>query len=404
MTTLRSRALAAAAFAAALIGHGCSCNNPATSLSFSAQPGGGLAGAALTPGVVVTALDKDGNPVTSFTGNVTLSIGSGPPGATLGGPSTAAAKNGAATFDGLIFNKAGAYTLSASSTGLPAAQSAQFAISPGSDESLSFVVEPQDTSINRALTPSVQVGILDHFGNVTHSTATVQLQLAVNPGTGALRGATSVAAVDGLATFVDLSLDAFGTGYQLSASSGSLVPVTSQAFNITQPRLTYTNPTAPAKVRLVRDDVSSTDTSIVLRLEAAASFSGYSIGLDLPIDPTKIVPASFVMTPGAVFSPGQAPSVPAVASKLPTSGPLAGVLVTGISQRPTGTGAVAGNTQVTAGQVFYTIKLDMPATPNFGVVFDGANPGPRFRAGVRDRTGTEVVAPSEFAIGKLEVR
>jgi hypothetical protein len=46
----------------------------------------------------------------------------------------------------------------------------------------------------------------------------------------------------------------------------------------------------------------------------------------------------------------------------------------------------------------------MPATPNFGVVFDGANLGPRFRAAVRDRTGTEVVAPAEFGIGKLEVR
>lgn len=404
MTTLRSRALATAAFAAALIGHGCSCNPPGSSLSFSAQPGGGVAGAALAPTVVVTALDKDGNPATAFGGDVTLSIGSGPPGATLGGPTTAPARSGAATFAGLILNKSGLYTLTASSTGLPAATSAEFTISPAADEALSFVVEPQDTSINRALTPSVQVGVLDHFGNVTRSTATVQLQLAINPSTGTLRGATSVAAVNGLATFADLSLDAFGTGYELSASSGSLVPATSQAFNITQPRLAYTNPTAPAKVRLVRDDVRSTDTSIVLRLEAAASFSGYSIGLDLPIDPAKIVPATFVMTPGTVFNPGQAPSVPAVGSKLPASGPLAGVLVTGISQRPTGTGAVAGNTAVTAGQVFYTLKLDMPAIPNFGLVFDGANLGPRFRAGVRDRAGTEVVAPSEFAIGKLEVR
>jgi hypothetical protein len=207
-----------------------------------------------------------------------------------------------------------------------------------------------------------------------------------------------------VATFTDLSLDAFGQGYQLSASSGSLVPATSQAFSITRPRLAYANPTGAAKVRLVRDDTLSSDTSITLRLEAAAPFGAYSIGLDLPIDPSKIVPASFVMTPGTVLQPGQAPSVAAVGAKLPTSGPLANVLVTGISQRPTGTGAVTADTAVTAGQVFYTIKLDMPATPNFGVVFDGANPGPRFRAGVRDRTGTEVVAPAEFGIGKLEVR
>src|SRR6185295_2112565 len=237
MTTLRSRTLAAAAFTAALVGHGCSCNNPATSLSFSAQPPSGVAGATLAPAAVVTALDKDGKPATTFTGDVTLSIGSGPTGAAIGGPTTATAKNGAASFEGLVFNKAGLYTLSASASGLTAATSAQFTVSPAADESLSFVVEPQDTSINRAFTPAVQVGILDHFGNVTHSTATVQVQLAVNPGAATLRGATSLAAVDGLATFVDLALDAFGAGYKLSASSGSLVPVTSQPFSITQPRL-----------------------------------------------------------------------------------------------------------------------------------------------------------------------
>ncbi|HZN92642.1 MAG TPA: Ig-like domain-containing protein [Myxococcales bacterium] len=405
MTSFRSRALATAAIAAALMGHGCSCQSPAASFAFTVQPAGGVAGGAISPAVVVTALDKDGNQATTFTGDVTVSVSSGPAGASLTGPTRVGAKSGVATFDGLVLDKAGVYTLGASSDGVPAASSAAFTIAPGPDESLAFVVEPQDTSINRAFTPAVQVGIKDRFGNITHSIATVQIQLAENPGNGTLRGTASVAALDGIATFSDLSLDQFGAGYKLSASSGSLAQAVSQEFAITRPRLAYSAPTAPgAKVRLVRDDANSTDTSILLVLQASASFSGYSIGMDLPLDVAKIVPGTTVFTPGTVFPPGQPPSVQAYGGRIPASGPLAGVLVTGQSQRPTGAGAVTGDTAVTAGAIFYTFRLNMPAIPNFGVVFDGANLGPRFRAAVRDRQGTEVVAASEFGIGKLEVR
>ena len=321
MIPLRNRALAMAAFAAALIGQGCSCQNPTASLTFTTQAPGSVAGAAMAPATVVTALDKDGKPIADFTKDVTVAIASGPSGATLSGPTTAAAVAGAATFDGLALDKAGTYTLSASASGLTSVTSAQFTVAPGADEKLAFVVEPQDTSINRALTPAVQVGILDHFGNVTHSTVTVQIQLAANPGTGTLRGTASVAATDGVATFVDLSLDQFGNGYRLGASAGTLVPVISQAFNITAPRLAYTNPTAPAKVRLVRDDVNSTDASIVLRLEAAAAFSGYSVGMDLPIDPSKIVPASFVFTPGTISPRARRPASPPTPPSSPPPGP-----------------------------------------------------------------------------------
>lgn len=404
MTSLRSRALAAAALAAALIGNGCSCQNPATSLVFSVQPAGGAAGEAISPAVAVTAKDKDGNTAGAYTGEVTVTIASGPPGAALGGTTTVAARAGVATLEGLSLNKSGAYTLTATAPNLPPVTSGSFTIAPGADESLSFLVEPWDTSINRAFTPAVQVAILDRFGNRTRSTAGVRVQLSVNPGSGTLRGTTTVNAVDGIAAFGDLSLDAFGTGYKLAATSGTLVPATSQAFSITAPRLAYVNPTTPSKVRLVRDDAASTDTSIVLKLEAAAALSGYSVGLNLPLDAAKIVPATMVFTPGAAFPPGQAPDVPAYGARIASSGPLAGVLVTGQSQKPTGAGAIAGDTAVAPGAVFYRIKLDMTSPPNFGLVFDGTNPDPKLRASVRDRQGTEVVSQAEFAIGRLEVR
>src|SRR3989449_8684527 len=44
---------------------------------------------------------------------------------------------------------------------------------------------------------------------------------------------TPVAAVSGVATFFDLSLNKTGTGYTLTASASGFAPVTSTAFDIT---------------------------------------------------------------------------------------------------------------------------------------------------------------------------
>jgi hypothetical protein len=39
-----------------------------------------------------------------------------------------------------------------------------------------------------------------------------------------------------------------------------------------------------------------------------------------------------------------------------------------------------------------------------GIVFDGANLGSKFRAAIRDRSGSDVFSNPDFALGKLEVR
>src|SRR5207249_4479936 len=54
-----------------------------------------------------------------------------------------------------------------------------------------------------------------------------------NPGSGTLSGTTTVAAVAGVATFPGLSINKVGTGYTLTANSGSLSGTTSTPFNIT---------------------------------------------------------------------------------------------------------------------------------------------------------------------------
>ena len=101
---------------------------------------------------------------------------------------------------------------------------------------LVFTTQPVDTGAGSPISPAVVVEAQDAFGNATAFTGTVELALGANPGGGVLGGTTSQAAVDGAATFADLSIDQPGLGYTLIASAtvpglGSL-SATSTAFDI----------------------------------------------------------------------------------------------------------------------------------------------------------------------------
>jgi hypothetical protein len=72
--------------------------------------------------------------------------------------------------------------------------------------------------------PNGQVDPL-FFGNVS-------IALANNPTGTTLGGTLTVAAVNGVATFSDLTVDKVGTGYTLQATSGSLTSVTTNSFNV----------------------------------------------------------------------------------------------------------------------------------------------------------------------------
>ena len=74
----------------------------------------------------------------------------------------------------------------------------------------------------------------DQFDNlVTTDTSTVTIAIGTNPAGGVLGGTTSVAAVGGVATFSNLSINQSGNGYTLSVTDGALTGATSSAFNIT---------------------------------------------------------------------------------------------------------------------------------------------------------------------------
>ncbi len=209
----------------------------ARTLSFTQQPQATAAGTAIPP-VQVAALDSAGHRVTTFTGPITVSLGANPGGDPLA-PQTVNAVNGLATFSNLRIDKAASgYSLVATGSGLPNATSTVFTIVPGTATQLVFTVPPSNTPARATIQPPVQVTAYDAFGNqATNFTGSVLVAIGHNGGVlvpGTLSGNGAVPAVNGVATFSNLSIDIVGNGYTLTAAfAGGAVVVESPPFNIT---------------------------------------------------------------------------------------------------------------------------------------------------------------------------
>jgi hypothetical protein len=103
----------------------------AKTLAFTAQPGTTRAGLVIAPAVQVTARDSLGSTVTSYTGNITLTLSANLSGGLLSGTSTVAAVSGVATFSTLSVDKVGTgYTLTPTATGLTGPASTPFNVTP----------------------------------------------------------------------------------------------------------------------------------------------------------------------------------------------------------------------------------------------------------------------------------
>ncbi len=205
-----------------------------TQIVFTGQPSNAVAGTAISPAVRVSAQDALGNTLSSFTGNVTVSLVSNPGGDTLSGTKTVAAQNGVATFADLSIARVGAgYTLQAAASKL-SDTSAAFTITPAAAKRLVFTVQPTTAPAGAAISPAVQVTARDSFGNTATGFAdSVFAAIGVNPGGGVLAGTVRRTAVAGVATFADLTIDKAGAGYTLVASGTGITNGTSAAFTIT---------------------------------------------------------------------------------------------------------------------------------------------------------------------------
>jgi len=181
---------------------------------------------------VVAIEDSAGNVVTNYASPVTLVISSGETlNCALG--TTQTPIRGVVIFTGCAGSAyASGVMLTAWSSGLADATNAGFDISNVAAK-LAFTTQPSNIAEDLTIAPPVVVSVEDSSGIVvTTSSASISLAIVTNPGSGALSGTTPVTAVNGTATFSNLSFNALGTGYTLNATSNGLTPVLSSSFNV----------------------------------------------------------------------------------------------------------------------------------------------------------------------------
>ena len=266
----------------------------ATQLVFSTQPSNTAAGSSITPAVTVQVEDANNNVVTTSTAAVAMAIGTNPSGGTLSGTTSVNAVNGIATFSNLSINRTGTgYALAASSTGLTGATSNAFNITPGTASKLVFSQQPTNAQAGSSITPAITMQVEDANNNlVTTSTASIVVVIGTNAGGGTLSGTLTQSAVNGVATFANLSINKTGTGYTLAASSTGLAGTVSNGFNITagaasklafnvQPSTTTAGQAISSAVTVQVQDangnVVTTDASnISITISAPGAFSGSS--------------------------------------------------------------------------------------------------------------------------------
>lgn len=226
---------------------------PASQLVITSGSIAGVASATAVRGpVTVQIRDIAGNPVTTGA-VVTLSsdsTGTAIFAATSGGAavSTISVPEGQSSapfyYGDTKATDAGVVTITAAATGLAVA-TLSGAINPADPAKLAFGQQPTNTSKGSPISPAVTARILDTFGNLTTSTASVSIAIDNNPpallglGGGILSGTTTRSAVGGVATFSGLSINGLfgiggaGTGYTLRATSTNVTAATSTPFNIT---------------------------------------------------------------------------------------------------------------------------------------------------------------------------
>jgi hypothetical protein len=115
---------------------------------------------------------------------------------------------------------------------------------------LAIATQPGNGVANTTLSPFPAV-VAQYGDGSTASGYTGPITLAIKSGTGTagavLNGTTTVNAVNGVATFSDLSIDSAGIGYVLTATSGGITPADTTPFNIAfsgVPGKTVTSPSA----------------------------------------------------------------------------------------------------------------------------------------------------------------
>ena len=164
----------------------------------------------------VLVSDAAGNPL----GGVSVAFAAPGTGAsaTLSSATATTDAGGHASVSAVANATAGAYTVTASVTGIATPASFALTNAGGTGVNLAFTQQPGNTAAGTVLAPPVVVKVTDSGGNPVSG---VTIALTAQGGTGVLSGGAPVATnASGLATFSTLGIDKTGT-YTLQASDGT---------------------------------------------------------------------------------------------------------------------------------------------------------------------------------------
>jgi hypothetical protein len=210
-------------------------------------PTGAASGAAFSPQPQVSLQDTGGSVVSSD--NTTVVTATVSAGASLVGTRTATAVNGIVTFSNLgISGTAGTqYTITYSATvSGNALTSATQLVTPtvGAATQIAVSTQPVGDTAGALLSTFPRVSVLDSGDNVVTSAST---SITVSASGGVLGGTKTVNAVNGVATFGDLTFaGTASTNYTLSFATTSLGSATSNNFSVGVGAATKLAITAPA--------------------------------------------------------------------------------------------------------------------------------------------------------------
>lgn len=272
-----------------------------TQLVITQQFTSSLAGDVISPSLTVELRDIDNNLVTTATNEVTLSLETDPSSntASVSGTLVKNAVNGVVVFDDISIDKAfDGYVFRVDSTALTGAIATSIDISANVASQLNYVVQPP-SALNEELviSPSIQVEIVDSFGNRTADTSEITLSINNDPsGQGVLYGTLVKNAVNGLVIFEDIIIDIEGSGatvsgFNLNATSTGLTNAVSSSFDVYRLSLILSNPTTATAGEIITppitaqvfnsnlENVTDSSTTVLLQIEASSDPSGGSATL-----------------------------------------------------------------------------------------------------------------------------
>lgn len=198
--------------------------------------------------------------------------------------------------------------INASLNGITSNESA-VTVTTDAPDHLSFATQPSNGTAGSAITPAVKVEILDASGNrITSATNDITMSIDNNPGSAALSGTLTVAAVSGVATFSDLSLNKQGSGYTLKAACSGPISQISDAFNVAGPGIDSISPSsgiAGVEVTITGTVFGSAQGTVKFNGISATITSWSSTEVKCKV-PAGIATGNVVVTAGGIDSNGKA--------------------------------------------------------------------------------------------------